>query len=135
MKVLIIGNGGREHALAWKFSKDKNVKKIYIAPGNAGTENVSKCKNIDLKEIMEMVDFAQKNNIEYIDSCTNFITYIFNKFNSTDIANRLLRRGIIVRDLMPSYEMNAIRVTIGTTIQNSRFFEEFTQLLENGEDK
>jgi histidinol-phosphate aminotransferase len=89
----------------------------------------------NFKEMNRYELFAQKNNIEYIDSCTNFITYIFNKFNSTDIANRLLKRGIIVRDLMPSYEMNAIRVTIGTTIQNSRFFEEFTKLLENGEDK
>jgi len=81
--------------------------------------------------------FAKNSDIEYIDSCTNFITYIFDKFNSTDIANMLLRRGVIVRDLMPSYEMNAIRVTIGTTTQNSRFFEEFAKILDNidGEDE
>jgi len=72
--------------------------------------------------------FAQENSIEYIDSCTNFITYIFDELNSTDISNKLLRKGIIIRDLMPSYQMNAIRITIGTTIQNSRFFEEFSQI-------
>ena len=39
MKVLIIGNGGREHALAWKCAQDQNVKTVYVTPGNAGTAN------------------------------------------------------------------------------------------------
>ena len=66
---------------------------------------------------------------EYIDSYTNFITYIFNdKMSSTDISNKLLQKGIIIRDLA-SYNMNAIRVTVGTQNQNSRFFEEFKEIL------
>jgi len=39
MKILIIGNGGREHALAWKCAQSAKVKKVYVAPGNAGTAN------------------------------------------------------------------------------------------------
>ena len=93
-------------------------------------EFVANSIKINFEEMKRYELFAQDNEIEYIDSCTNFITYIFSELNSIDIANRLLRKGIIVRDLMPSYQMNAIRVTMGKTVQNSRFFEEFTQILK-----
>jgi histidinol-phosphate aminotransferase len=84
----------------------------------------------NFEEMMRYETFAQENHIEYIDSCTNFITYQFDKLNSTEISDKLLRKGIIVRDLMPSYQMNAIRITMGKTEQNSRFFEAFSQLLK-----
>ena len=48
MKVLIIGNGGREHALAWKCAQDQNVKTVYVAPGNAGTANALKVQNLEI---------------------------------------------------------------------------------------
>ena len=48
MKVLIIGNGGREHALAWKCAQDQNVKTVYVAPGNAGTANELKVQNLEI---------------------------------------------------------------------------------------
>jgi phosphoribosylamine--glycine ligase len=47
---MVIGSGGREHALAWKLSQSHNVKKIYVAPGNAGTALEEKCRNVDLKK-------------------------------------------------------------------------------------
>ena len=64
MKVLIIGNGGREHALAWKVNQSKKVKKIFVAPGNGGTATF--CTNIDIKveEIDKLKSFAQKNKID-----------------------------------------------------------------------
>ena len=43
MNVLVVGQGGREHALAWKLSKSKQVSKIFVAPGNGGTANEAKC--------------------------------------------------------------------------------------------
>ena len=49
MKVLVIGSGGREHALCWKIAKSKRVKKIFCAPGNAGTALVS--ENINIKKL------------------------------------------------------------------------------------
>jgi len=63
MKVLIIGSGGREHAIAWKFAKNKKVKKIYVSPGNAGTEMIDICENVVLDSTEEMIKFAEKNKI------------------------------------------------------------------------
>lgn len=63
MKVLIIGSGGREHALAWKVAQDPRVEKVYVAPGNAGTATEAKCENvaIDVLAIEQLADFAERN--------------------------------------------------------------------------
>ena len=63
MNVLIIGSGGREHALAWKVAQDKRVEKVFVAPGNAGTAVEPKCENvaIDVLAIEQLADFAEKN--------------------------------------------------------------------------
>jgi histidinol-phosphate aminotransferase len=84
------------------------------------------------EEIIRYEEFAKEHNIEYIDSYTNFITYLFGEGrDSTQIANALLKKGMIIRNLA-SYDMNAIRVTVGTAEQNSRFFELFAKELDNG---
>ena len=64
MKVLVIGNGGREHALAWKLNESKSVDKIYMARGNGGTEDF--CENIDIdpKDIDKLLLFAEENKID-----------------------------------------------------------------------
>ena len=49
MKILVIGSGGREHAIAWKLSQDNRVEKIYAAPGNGGTACENKCENVNIK--------------------------------------------------------------------------------------
>ena len=49
MKVLIVGSGGREHAIAWKISQNQKVKKIFAAPGNAYNKVIKNCENINLK--------------------------------------------------------------------------------------
>ena len=66
MKVLIIGAGGREHALAWKVSQSDQVKQIYCAPGNAGTASEGKVKNvpIDSSDINGLVSFATDKEID-----------------------------------------------------------------------
>ncbi|MBW8456310.1 MAG: phosphoribosylamine--glycine ligase [Pseudomonas sp.] len=63
MNVLIIGSGGREHALAWKVAQDPRVAKVYVAPGNAGTATEAKCENvaIDVLAIEQLADFAATN--------------------------------------------------------------------------
>lgn len=63
MKVLIIGSGGREHALAWKVAQDPRVEKVFVAPGNAGTAIEAKCENvaIDVCALEQLADFAEKN--------------------------------------------------------------------------
>lgn len=64
MKVLIIGKGGREHALAWKISQSSLVNKVYVAPGNPGT--IKFCENINIKDndIESLVNFAKKEKID-----------------------------------------------------------------------
>lgn len=64
MKVLVIGSGGREHALCWKIAKSKKVEKIYCAPGNGGTSEIA--ENIDIKanELDMLLEFAMDNKID-----------------------------------------------------------------------
>lgn len=64
MKVLIVGSGGREHAIAWKVSKSPRVDKIYCAPGNAGIGQVAECVNIGAMEIEKLVAFAKETAID-----------------------------------------------------------------------
>ena len=76
-------------------------------------------------------DFARKHDIGVIESYTNFITFLLRDIDSTRLAEALLRRGIIVRDLK-GYGLNAIRITIGKSEENSRFFETTEEILNNG---
>jgi phosphoribosylamine--glycine ligase len=64
MKVLVIGSGGREHAIAWKLSQSSKVKSIFIAPGNGGTRLNPKFKNVNLTDINLLADFAIKETID-----------------------------------------------------------------------
>ena len=64
MKILLVGSGGREHALAWKLGKSSKVEKIYVAPGNGGTANENKCENIEITKICDLLNFAKNNNID-----------------------------------------------------------------------
>ena len=59
MKVLVVGNGGREHALAWKIRQSPLVSELYCAPGNAGVGEIADCVPIDASSIVEVADFAQ----------------------------------------------------------------------------
>ena len=63
MKVLVIGSGGREHALAWKITENKEVSRIYVAPGNAGTATNPNMTNVAITDIDELVQFAKDENI------------------------------------------------------------------------
>ncbi|MDP3847465.1 MAG: phosphoribosylamine--glycine ligase [Pseudomonas sp.] len=63
MNILIIGSGGREHALAWKVAQDPRIVKVFVAPGNAGTATEAKCENvaIDVLALEQLADFAAAN--------------------------------------------------------------------------
>lgn len=82
----------------------------------------------NFKEMIKYEKFAQRHDISFISSYTNFITYIFNEKNSTDLSEKLLKRGIIIRNLK-GYGLNAMRITIGTPYENERFFTEFEKIL------
>jgi phosphoribosylamine--glycine ligase len=62
MKILVVGNGGREHALVWKIRQSPLVEEVYCAPGNAGIEGLADCVPIESSNIVELADFAQTIN-------------------------------------------------------------------------
>lgn len=64
MRVLVVGQGGREHAICWKLEQSPQVKEIYAAPGNAGIAQVADCVPIGVADIIELADFAEKLKID-----------------------------------------------------------------------
>ncbi len=64
MKILVVGSGGREHALCWKIAQSKKVEKIYCAPGNAGVAEVAECVAIGAMEFEKLADFAKEQEID-----------------------------------------------------------------------
>lgn len=64
MKVMVVGSGGREHALVWKISQSRRVSKIYAAPGNPGMRNLADLVDIKASNIVELADFAEEENID-----------------------------------------------------------------------
>ena len=63
MKLLVIGSGGREHALAWRLAKSPRIQKVYVAPGNAGTARENGLENVPITAIDDLVAFAEKEQI------------------------------------------------------------------------
>ena len=95
MKVLIVGSGGREHAIAASVAKSNQVEKIYCAPGNAGIGQIAECVDITAMEFDKLADFAEKNQIDLTiigmeNMCTVFMYmnffYIFCVNISCDIG-------------------------------------------------
>lgn len=90
---------------------------------------VNRSVELNFIEMKRYETFAKENQIDFINSYTNFITFIIDESRSSkEIAQILLKKGIIIRDLT-SYGINAIRITIGTPEQNSRFLDTFKEVL------
>lgn len=103
-----------------------SLKAAIVALSDEDFVNSSIQENFE--QMLRFEEFAKEYGFEFIQSYTNFITLKYDeKQNSSQIATMLLKKGIIVRDL-GSYGMNAIRVTIGTPEQNSRFFDIYKTL-------
>lgn len=64
MKILVVGSGGREHALVWKIKQSKKTEKIYCAPGNAGISRIADCVDISVTDVKKLVKFARKEKID-----------------------------------------------------------------------
>lgn len=113
--VLIIGSGGREHALGWKLKQSSQVDKIYFAPGNAGTQEIGENINIKTTEINKLLYFAQKNKIDLTlvgpeDPLAAGIVDLFEKnnlliFGPSKLATRLESDKAWAIDFMKKYHI------------------------------
>ncbi|MHC1720870.1 MAG: phosphoribosylamine--glycine ligase [Clostridiaceae bacterium] len=126
MKIMIVGSGGREHAVAFKASENKIVEKIYCAPGNGGTAFMEKCENINLKSVKELADFAEKNNVE--------ITFVGPEVPLTEgLVDEFKARGL--KAFGPSKEAAALE---GSKVYSKAFMKKYgikTAAYETFEDQ
>jgi len=116
MKVLVIGGGGREHALVWKIAQSPKVKKIYCAAGNAGIADMATCLPINSGDINKLLEFAKKEKIDLTivgpeDPLCNGIVDIFEKeglkvFGANQKAVEIESSKSFAKDLMNKYGIN-----------------------------
>ncbi len=116
MNVLLIGNGGREHALAWKISQSPLLKKFYAIPGNPGISDFAECvENISVENNSEIVKFAQDNKIDFVvigpeNPLVNGLVDELDKFGiksfgCNKIAAQLEGSKIFAKNLMKKYKI------------------------------
>jgi len=90
MKVLIVGGGGREHALAWKVAQSDQVEHVLVAPGNAGTAQEAKVNNIDIsaEDIIALADYAEQNSVDLtiVGPESPLVAGIVNLFNERNLV-------------------------------------------------
>ena len=65
MKLLVIGSGGREHALAWKLAQGPRIQKVFVAPGNGGTAREGGLENVALTDFAGLIEFARKEGVTF----------------------------------------------------------------------
>ncbi len=117
MKVLVIGSGGREHALVWKIGQSPKVKKIFCASGNAGIEQLAECVNIKQDDIAQLLKFAQSRRIDLTVvgpelALVNGIVDEFSKnrlkiFGPTKNAARLEGSKVFAKEFMKRHNIPA----------------------------
>lgn len=113
MKILVVGSGGREHALVWKIAQSPKIKKIFCAPGNAGIAGLAECIPIDADDINSLLEFAKKEKIALTivgpeAPLSNGITDLFEKtglkiFGSSMKASELESSKCFSKELMIKY--------------------------------
>ena len=153
MKVLVIGGGGREHALAWKLAQSPRVHKVYVAPGNGGTALDQRIVNVPIgNDVGALADFAESEKIgltvvgpeatlalgvvdafrarglRVSPSQTNFLLVEFGDAASR-IEAALIARGIVLRP-MGGYGLgDCLRITVGTADENARLLATLDEVL------
>ena len=138
MNVLIIGSGGREHAICVSCKKSTDVNQIFCIPGNAGTEQISKNVLIDLDNFKEIVKFVKKNNIDLVivgpekplvDGIVDFLEKNKIKvFGPDKIASKLEGSKIFTKKLCEKYKIPTANFGIFNTSQDANNFIENCKL-------
>ncbi len=134
MKVLIVGGGGREHAIAWACAKSEKVEKIWCAPGNAGIAEVAECINIGPMEFDKLVSFAKENQVDLTivgmdDPLVGGIVDVFEAeglrvFGPRKNAAILEGSKAFSKDLMKKYDIPTAGYTVVTSPKEAYDFLE-----------
>jgi phosphoribosylamine--glycine ligase len=119
MKILVLGSGGREHALVWKLQQSPRVRALYCAPGNAGTAQLATNVPIKITEHQKLVDFAQREGIDLTvvgpdDALAAGIVDLFQKnglriFGPTQSAARLESSKVFAKEFMQRHGIPAAK--------------------------
>ena len=117
MKILIVGSGGREHAIAWSVAKSPKADKIYCAPGNAGIAEFAECVSIGAMEFDKLADFAEEKEIDLTiigmdDPLVGGVVDVFEKrglkvFGPRKNAAVLEGSKAFSKDLMKKYKIHS----------------------------
>jgi phosphoribosylamine--glycine ligase len=115
MKILVIGSGGREHALVWKIAQSKLVDKIFCVPGNAGITKIAECIDIKAEDIPRLLDFARREKIDLtvvgpevplsLGIVDEFLRYNLKIFGPNKSAARMEGSKIFSKELMAKYNV------------------------------
>lgn len=136
MKILVVGSGGREHALCRAFDQSANVTKIYCANGNAGIALIAECVNIKPDEVTKLADFAEKNDIDltFVGGETSLALGIVDEFQRRGLkiigANRqaaqLETSKSFAKDFMARHDIPT------ATYKTAKTVEEAVEILQSG---
>lgn len=124
MKLLVIGNGGREHALAWKLAQSSKVETVFVAPGNAGTAIEPKLQNVALTAHQDLIDFCRNENIAFtvVGPEAPLAAGVVNDFRAAGLK--------ILARLNTQLNWRAQRILLKHLWQNIRFQPRNTKLLK-----
>ncbi len=130
MRVLVVGQGGREHAICWKLKQSPQVKEVYAAPGNAGMADVADCVPIGVADIIELADFAEKLKIDLTIigpelPLTLGIVDEFQKrgltiFGPTRLAAELEGSKVFSKEFMRKYDIPTPEATVCGSVDEAR---------------
>ncbi len=134
MKILVVGGGGREHALVWKLAQSPLAEKIYVTPGNPGMKNLAECIDLDLHDLEAVAQFVEENNIELTvigpeATLVDGIVNVFGKHNLTVFgpqAEAAIIEGskAFSKELMAKYNIPTAFFKVCTSLEEAKAYVE-----------
>lgn len=130
MRILVVGQGGREHAICWKLKQSPLVKEIYAAPGNAGIATVADCVPIGVADIIELADFAEKLKIDLtvvgpelpliLGIVDEFQKRGLTIFGPSRLAAELEGSKVFSKEFMKKYKIPTAEATACSSVEEAR---------------
>ncbi|SHO45503.1 phosphoribosylamine--glycine ligase [Desulfopila aestuarii] len=132
MKILVVGSGGREHALVWKINQSPRVEKIYCAPGNAGIEKMAKCVDIGATDIDKLLEFAlaKKIDLTVVGPEASLVEGIVDRFEENGLrifgpskaASILEGSKVFTKEFLAKYNIPTAEFKVFTTSSKAKAY-------------